>query len=230
MYTPSDFARRDPAELRAFVQAHSFAVLCTAAADGELAATHLPVLYQAGAPEYFLGHLARANPQGRLNGAAGLLIFSGPHGFISPTWYAAPHTVPTWNYEAVHVTGRLEFFDAAADLMALVEQLTAVYEAARTPPWRPDWSDPALRKMLSAIVGFRLHVTRWEGKAKLSQNQPLERRERVIAALEAQAQAGPAGSAHPGDPASADLAAAMRRALPGGANRSPGPAGPEHPA
>ena len=112
MFVPAAFASEDPSTLEAMIERAGLAVLVTHGRDG-LFATHLPVLHETGG---FLGHLARANPhRERAGDGEALLIFPGPQAYVSPAWYPskAEHgrTVPTWNYEAVHVYGTLSWFE-----------------------------------------------------------------------------------------------------------------------
>jgi transcriptional regulator len=193
MYVPPIFARTDPAELFAFIEAHSFGLLVSNH-GGEPFATHIPLLLDrtAGPHGTLLGHVARANPQWRdLADQTVLAVFSGPHAYVSPSWYEAENVVPTWNYVAVHATGVLrlvEDADAAADILAAT---VATYESTMPTPWRLDTSTEYFRKQVKGIVAFRIQVTRLEGKWKLNQNHPPERREKVARALEQ--------SANPGD-------------------------------
>jgi len=127
------------------------------------------------------GHIARANPQ-RLEGEA-LLIFSGPHAYISPTWYIEPNRVPTWDYVAVHVRGRVERRESPDDLREIVKRLTRQHEAALPRPWSGDLPPDIEDKLLRAIVGFRVVSTEVRGAFKLSQRDSLETKTSVIAAL-----------------------------------------------
>lgn len=173
MYVPAHFREPDLAQCHQLVRAFPFGLLLS---NGEPVpeVTHLPLLLEAAADgDRLLGHLARANPHARLlkTGAPALAVFSGAHGYISPRWYQSPDQVPTWNYRAVHAQGTLRILEDEAELMALVDALTAVHEEPRPDPWQADWKNPRITRMLAAIVGFELQVTRWEGKAKLSQNR-----------------------------------------------------------
>src|SRR5688500_1428466 len=97
MYVPPPFAQHDPVAIRSFVRRHRFATLTSASATGDEAA---------GPHGTLVGHLARINSQWHsLEGRPVLAVFTGPHAYISPTWYAEPNTVPTWNYTAVHAYG-----------------------------------------------------------------------------------------------------------------------------
>jgi transcriptional regulator len=129
--------------------------------------------------------MARANPQWRDVEGEALAVFSGPHAYVSPTWYETPGTVPTWNYTAVHAYGPLRLVEDCDGLHDILTRTTSFYEQAMPNPWSYDVADPDIDRMLRAIVGFRIEITRLEGKAKLNQNHPEERRRKVIRALEA---------------------------------------------
>lgn len=186
MYVPSAFERTEPAELFAFIEAHSFAVLVSTR-NGEPFATHLPLLLErdAGPNGTLVGHMARANPQWHdLDGQPVLAVFSGPHAYVSPSWYEAENVVPTWNYVAVHATGTFRLVDDPAAITGIVAASVAEYERNMPVPWRLDAKSAYVQKLVGAIVGFRIEVTRLEGKWKLSQNHAPERRAKVVAALE----------------------------------------------
>jgi transcriptional regulator len=188
MYVPAHFAEPDLATLHQFIEDHSFGLLVSNQ-DGEPFATHLPFLLDrsAGPHGTLLGHVARQNPQWRqLVGQQALAVFRGPHAYISPTWYGAEKTVPTWNYVAVHAYGTVQLLEDLRALIELVRELTRVSEQAMPAPWTFDPADPFVHKLATQIVGFRMEITRLEGKWKLNQNHPEERRQRVIAALRAQ--------------------------------------------
>ncbi|MBP3956166.1 FMN-binding negative transcriptional regulator [Gemmata sp. G18] len=204
MYTPPYFAETDRAVLHDLIERHSFGVLVSLV-DGAPFATHLPFLLERGAGAHgaLVGHMARANPHWReLPTQSALAVFSGPHAYISPTWYESTNVVPTWNYVAVHVTGRVTLVEEPGALLDIVQRTVTHYEAALPRPWVLDETGPFVDRLLSQIVGFRIEIAHIEGKQKLSQNQPLERREKVIRALE---------STGGGD--AAGVAALMLRAL-----------------
>jgi transcriptional regulator len=162
--------------------------------DG-LFATHLPVLHETGG---FLGHLARANPhRERAGDGEALLIFPGPQAYVSPAWYPskAEHgrTVPTWNYEAVHVYGTLSWFEDRERLLDAVARLSARHEEGRPEPWSPADAPPDyIERLLRGIVGVFLTPTRVEVSRKLSQNRDEADRAGVIAGLSAE----PSAQAH----------------------------------
>jgi len=188
MYVPEVFAVTDQAEARRMMREHSFALLVTAA-EGAPVATHLPFLYdpEPGPHGTLLCHMAKANPQWKdfakldAEGHEALVIFQGPHGYISPSWYAGGPAVPTWNYVAVHVYGAPRVIDDARSVRALLDRLVGEYEAGA---WTLDGQDPDyIDRMMRGIVAFEMPLTRIEGKFKLSQNRPAEDRRRVAAEL-----------------------------------------------
>jgi transcriptional regulator len=154
-----------------------------------MTASHLPILLDCrdGKPAVLLGHMARANPQWKeAQGHQVLVIFQGPHAYVSPRFYAEPNTVPTWNYTAVHAYGDFQWIDES-ETRELLSRTVSEYEAGREAPWSMDESDPEfLEKLLLQIVGFRIEITRLEGKWKLNQNHSEARRERVIGELRKQ--------------------------------------------
>jgi transcriptional regulator len=184
MYVPATFAETDTRRLHEFMRSHSFAVLTSQGTDG-LVASHLPLLLQAdaGPHGHLLGHMARANPQWRSVEGEVLAIFSGPHAYVSPSWYEDDATVPTWNYVAVHAYGHFRVVEGG-ELLAILRESVRFFEGHRATPWTFDESAPHVDAMRKAIVGFRVEITRLEGKWKLSQNHPEERRRRVVRALE----------------------------------------------
>lgn len=185
MYVPAAFRVDDLPALHDFIEQYSFGLLVSSG-EGGLTGSHLPFILdrQAGPQGTLIGHVAKANRQWEDSGREVLAVFSGPHAYISPTWYATPNTVPTWNYVAVHATGILELIHDPDELMALLQHTVKKYESGRQPEWTLDPGSEFNRQLLSGIVGFRIAITKLEGKWKLNQNHPVERRERVIAALQ----------------------------------------------
>ena len=186
MYVPTHFAESNLVELHDAMERYSFATLISQA-GGEPFASHLPLLLERDtAPNgTLIGHMARANPQWQeAAGQRVLAGFSGPHAYISPTWYAADKTVPTWNYVAVHAYGRLELIEDLAEAEAVLRSTIETYEAAQPSPWKLEESPEFVTRLTQQIVAFRIPIERIEGKWKLNQNHPPERRAKVIAELE----------------------------------------------
>ena len=202
LYVPAHFRIEDRAALVDFMRANAFGTLVSGAA-GAMNVSHIPFVIEAdpGGAVRLLGHVARANPHWRAleAGDAAVVIFQGPHAYVSPTWYENHPAVPTWNYAVVHAHGRATLMDDAR-LRALLESLSSHYESQRPSPWRMRDLAPAyVAAMLRAIVGFTIEVERLEGKFKLSQNRPGADAARVAAALEAEGEAALAAlmRAHP---------------------------------
>ena len=193
MYIPPAFRESRPEVLHGLIRRHSFGTLVSRV-DGELFATHLPFLLNAdrGPHGTLRSHMARANPhwRGFAVDAEVLVLFQGPHAYVSPVWYATPVAVPTWNYAAVHAYGRAEVIDEPAALRALVDDTVRAYEGAYDTPWSTERLDGTLiEKLLENIVGFEVPIGRLEGKLKFNQNRSPADREGVIAALLRQADA-----------------------------------------
>lgn len=188
MYVPAAFAETDLAKLHDFIEQNSFGLLVSQV-DGVPFATHLPFLLEraTGPHGTLVGHMARANPHWQeLEGQTALAIFSGPHAYISPTWYEAEQVVPTWNYTAVHVYGRAQTIEDEPGLLDIVQRSVWFYEQSMPRPWSFDGTDTFAKRLLTQIVGFRIEIDKIEGKWKLNQNQPMERRKKVVRALNEQ--------------------------------------------
>lgn len=190
MYVPASFAESDLAALDALIERDSFITL-VAVHDGAPQVTHLPVLYRRDGEHIELrGHFARANPQSSIAGSA-LAIVHGPHAYVSPDWYRdkdARARVPTWNYAAAHLHGRIDLLEDEDDLAQIVDSLSRLHEPRVGGDWRYEHAREDLRLQLRGIVGFRLEVEHLQLKFKLSQNHPLENRRAVADRLDALAQ------------------------------------------
>ena len=135
MYIPAAFAETDLTRLHDFIEQNSFGLLVSQV-DGLPFASHLPFLLErtAGPHGTLVGHMARANPQWReAGGQTALAIFSGPHAYISPTWYEAEQVVPTWNYTAVHAYGRVQIIEDEDALLEIVQEVRAGLRAGHAP-------------------------------------------------------------------------------------------------
>ncbi len=186
MYTPDAFKETNVKRLHALMRDFPFALLLTAH-DGEIATTHLPFMVDEKHGRYgtLLAHMARANPHWQLfDGQRGaLVIFTGAHAYISPSWYESPVTVPTWNYTVVHAHGRPVILRDRIRVRAMLERLVAEHEACMDPPWSTAQADRYVDKQLDYIVAFEMAVERLEGKFKLNQNRSRGDQEGVVRAL-----------------------------------------------
>jgi transcriptional regulator len=186
MYLPAHFTETDSARIDAVIRANSFATLITF--DGTRPfASHLPFLLRdvPGSRRVLIGHMARANPQWQHFKANSevLVAFTGPHAYISPSWYKTPRMVPTWNYVAVHVYGVPRIVDGA-ELENILQATIAEYESTQPTPWTDMLPADYKAGLMKAIVGFEIEITRTEGKFKLSQNRAPEDVAGAIAALD----------------------------------------------
>jgi transcriptional regulator len=202
MYTPKHFEVTDRALLTDLMRRFSFATLVTTH-EGRPLASHLPFLVypDAGDRGSLVAHMARANEQWRdfASGAEALVIFQGDHAYITPSWYMAHPSVPTWNYMVVHAYGVPQVIADTARVREILGELVGTHEAAFAAPWPMDLPDQYMRKMMRGIVAFEIPIDRLEGKFKLSQNRPAVDQQRVIDELDAA-----------GDPVEQRVAAMMR--------------------
>ena len=182
MYIPNQFRDEDTDRLVDFMRRNAFATVVSVL-DGAPVATHLPVTVARDGDAITLrGHFAKANPHWKaLEGAETIVIFTGPHAYVSPGHYEKRESVPTWNYLAVHAYGEARVVDGEATLDGLNE-LVHEHEAAYQDQW-DTLSERYREGMLRGIVGFEMPVTRLEGAAKLSQNKSARERSRIAASL-----------------------------------------------
>jgi transcriptional regulator len=190
MYIPKHFQISDAAWCHALMRAQSFATMITADDAGAPFATHLPILVDPSRGPFgtLRGHVARANPHWRYlaAGRPTLVIFSGAHAYVSPSWYATHPSVPTWNYVAVHATGTGALVEDPAQVTALLADLVRTYESAGPDAWSfEDLAADYLAGMQRGIVAFEIPIERLEGKAKLSQNRDAVDQARTREALAA---------------------------------------------
>ncbi len=184
MYSPSYNRLEDRAELLAFMRANNFPVLVTGT-GGTLHGSHLPVMVVKEEPLVLDMHMARNNPQWQefFDDQEVLVIFFGPHSYVSPRWYEEKERVPTWNYAAVHAYGLPKVI---SDRKAKHESQRRLV-AAMDPQWLPEFdklSGKYVTMMLEGIVNFEIKVTRVETRWKLSQNRSRREMELIAVALE----------------------------------------------
>jgi len=187
MYVPKHYAVTDRSKMLDFINKNGFGILFSHT-GAEPMASHLPfILDENGGQEgLILGHMARANPQWRFaDGQEVLVVFHGPHAYVSPTWYEHEDTVPTWNYVAVHVSGVFKAVEDRAGIEDIVGRITDYYEASQPQPWQADFSTDYAAQMVKRIVAFEIEITSLQGKWKLNQNHPESRRRLVAEQLAA---------------------------------------------
>ena len=188
MYIPTPFLVEDRKVIVAFMEQFDFAAVVTYSDAAGLVASHVPVLIrEVGSELHIVGHVARGNSHWRLmdRQTESMVIFQGPHAYVSPTWYAVSPAVPTWNYAVVHAFGAARVREDATFIAGVVEDLTRRYEEQREHPWSTQAvPGESYEKLLNAIVGFEISVSRCEAKFKLGQNRSVEDRAGTIAGLE----------------------------------------------
>lgn len=190
MYLPKHFEETRTDILGGLIRDFPLATLVTHSPEG-LEANHIPLYFHEteNGPGVLRGHIARANALSRYTGEGEVLaIFHGPQAYVSPSWYPTKvetgKVVPTWNYAVVHAYGTLRIVDDPAWLRERLNELTAQSEAAFATPWAvSDAPDEYIAKLLHAIVGIELTITRMTGKWKVSQNQPFANRAGVADGL-----------------------------------------------
>jgi transcriptional regulator len=183
MYIPSHFQIEDVNIAYDIIQEHSFATLVSQHA-GIPFATHLPLILDKE-NHYLYGHFARPNPQWKdINHQLVLAVFHGPHCYISPSWYETGTAVPTWNYVTVHVYGEVELIEDEQELMDSLHEMVLKYEAPDSSYSLPNVDAQFLAGMSKGIQGFKIKISKIEGKAKLSQNHPVDRQTLIVNQLE----------------------------------------------
>lgn len=179
MHIPSKFKQNDEKQLKSMMREYPFATLITHSESG-IEATHLPVIItNTQGKDIVQAHIAKANNiwQSTKEGADVLLIFNGPNCYISPNYYPTKKesgkAVPTWNYVAVHVRGKIAFIHDEQWIYNMIDALTTEHEYEQETPWSmSDAPQSYIKKMLPAIVGIEITIDSMEGQWKLSQNQP----------------------------------------------------------
>lgn len=192
MYTPTVFEENDNLLIQQLIKANPLATLIQSTHDG-LTANHIPLLWVAGGEKgQLIGHVANANPlwQELANNPQVLAIFQGANTYITPNWYATKEqnhkAVPTWNYMAVHVYGKLSIIDNPLEVRAQLAEMVTEQEATFANPWQlADAPEDYLAGQIKGIVVIKLTIDKLLAKWKVSQNQPVENQQTVIDGLTA---------------------------------------------
>ncbi len=180
MYVPNSLRMEPASQIEQFIHAHGFGIVVSQS----LQASHLPFLFdsQVGKHGELYSHLAKANPQSQqLDGQPVLIIFNGPHSYISPTWYESGPAVPTWNYAAVHIYGKIEILDDSHTLH-IVQETVKKYEAELLNDQSVMPVDYQ-QKLCKAITSFKVTISRIEAKHKLGQQRRIADQMGVYIAL-----------------------------------------------
>jgi transcriptional regulator len=200
MYTPKHFEETRLEVLHALMRAHPLGTFVTRG-PSELTVNHIPFHLDVGGASLgklgvLRGHVSRANPVWReLADEEAVVVFQGPNAYISPSWYPSKHAhgkaVPTWNYAVVHAHGRPRVIEGAEWLVRHLGELTDEHESEQALPWKlTDAPQAFTARLLEAVVGIEIPVSRLCGSWKVSQNRPPADRLGVAAGLESRKNPG----------------------------------------
>ncbi len=169
MYVPKTFEETNPAVLIDHINQNPFATVISTTNDGPMI-SHLPMYYiKEGESEFLIGHLANANEHWKNIEGKGVVIFHGPHAYISSKWYGTSNVVPTWNYISVHVSGNIKLTDAN-ELASILDFMVHKHEGS-IQEFKNYNDEKYLEALSNQIVGIKMEVKTIEGKWKLSQNK-----------------------------------------------------------
>ncbi|MBT2679288.1 FMN-binding negative transcriptional regulator [Bacillus sp. ISL-35] len=179
MYIPKHFKIEDDEKIYEFIEKYNFATLYSTHL-GEPYATHLPLILKKDENALY-GHFARPNGQWKdIEKQSVLVVFQGPHCYISPSWYEITDAVPTWNYVSIHIYGKVEIVEDEKVIFNSLDEMVNKYEKPDSPYILKNVDSKYIEGMSKGIVAFKIAITKIEAKAKLSQNHPAERQELII--------------------------------------------------
>lgn len=185
MYIPELYKNENADEIKNFIKNNSFGILVNQT-DGKLWGTHIPLELETNfqEKEVLFGHLSKENPQGKSfeNNNEVLAIFNGPHAYISSSWYDHEN-VPTWNYIAVHVYGKVRIIEGEEMLFAM-KKLVDKYESASKNPVRIENLSAETMNQIKGITAFEIEITEIQAVKKLSQNRDDKNHNTIISELE----------------------------------------------
>ncbi|REJ80499.1 MAG: FMN-binding negative transcriptional regulator [Bacteroidetes bacterium] len=186
MFIPAYFRKEKLEEIEAFIRKNPFAIL-VCQHEGKPWATHIPVelAMNANGESVLSGHISRSNTSWKsfANGEDVLMIFNGPHAYVSSSWYNHVN-VPTWNYMAVHVYGKMKIIEGK-ELYNRLDELMHRYENGSAKPVEmKNLPKEMIDNYLKGIVGFEMSMEKIQGKWKLSQNRNDEDHSNIISELE----------------------------------------------
>ena len=185
MYIPEIYKNENQQEIQNFIHENGFAILINQT-NGKLWATHIPLILETNenGQQQLIGHVSKLNPQGESFETNDdiLAIFTGPHSYISSSWYDHEN-VPTWNYLAVHVYGKVTIL-SHDETVGSLKNLVDKYEANSENPVRvEDLSEKTMREA-RGIIGIKIRITSIEAQKKLSQNRDSKNYQNIISELE----------------------------------------------
>ena len=187
MYTPKHFVQDDFDSVHKFILEHGFATIVAIDETGEPIINHIPVVFEGDSKEYLIGHMSKHNPQWLVfnKNPKAILVFHGPHSYITPKWYRSGRDVPTWNYTVVHLSGTIELIEKFNDQVKILQQITKHFESFEKTQWIFELPDDLLdpTSLTSAIVSFRFKINKTETKFKLSQNRSQDDQQGIIQGL-----------------------------------------------
>lgn len=180
MYLPKHFSESDQNIINEIIHKYDFATIITKT-NNDIEITHIPLLL-VKTENKLVGHIARANPIYSLAKSETIdvkIIFNGPHGYISNKYYSNPDdNVPTWNYVAIHIDGKLSVVDGNESISKILDKQFSVYESNDI-----NWESSKISKMVNGIVGIQINIENVVAKFKLSQNKSLEDQKLIITSL-----------------------------------------------
>ncbi|CAM4112880.1 FMN-binding negative transcriptional regulator [Flavobacterium sinopsychrotolerans] len=185
MYTPEIYKNENQEEIKKFLQENSFGILINQT-NGKLCATHIPLELDINkeGKDILCGHISKENPQwnGFTDNDQILAVFSGPHSYISSSWYDHEN-VPTWNYIAVHVYGKIKIIEGEAVIESL-KKLVDKYEQNSENPVRIENLSKKTMMQSRGIVAFEIEITEIQATKKISQNRDEKNHQNIISELE----------------------------------------------
>ena len=172
MFIPNSYKNENIEEVKNFLNENSFGILISQD-NGKVSGTHIPMELDTdeNGEDVLVGHIAKANPQSKnlKNNQEILAIFNGPHSYISSSWYQK-EDVPTWNYVAVHVYGKVKIIEGK-ELLESLKKLVDKYEQTSENPVSVEKMSSRTLKQINGIVGFSIKINEIQAAYKLSQNK-----------------------------------------------------------
>jgi len=185
MYTPEIYKNENQEEIKKFLQENSFGILINQT-NGKLCATHIPLELETTkeGKDILWGHISKENPQwnGFIDNDQILAVFSGPHSYISSSWYDHEN-VPTWNYIAVHVYGKIKIIEGEAVIESLKKLVDKYEQNSKNPVLVENLSEKTMMQS-RGIVAFEIEITEIQATKKISQNRDEKNHQNIISELE----------------------------------------------